>query len=89
MPTPKSTAVKEDQLNRMAPAARDAALGDVIVDLMAQVNALVTDVNNLRTRHNAAMVKLDADAGVTDTNYNALQAAPAITAQPVGDLSTR
>jgi hypothetical protein len=47
----------QDQLNRMSPAARDAMLGDVLNDLI--------------TKHNALLTKLDADAGVTDANYAA------------------
>jgi hypothetical protein len=48
----------KDQLNRMNPAAADAKLGDVLNDLI--------------TKFNAVLVKLDADAGVTDTNYSSL-----------------
>lgn len=43
------------QMNRMNPTAADAKLGDVLVELIA--------------KHNALLAKLDADAGVTDTNY--------------------
>lgn len=45
----------EDMLNRMAPAAAYAKLG--------------TAFNELIKSHNAMLAKLDADAGVTDTNY--------------------
>lgn len=48
----------KDELNRMNPAAAHVKLGDVLDELI--------------TKHNAAMAKLDADAGVTDTNYSAL-----------------
>ena len=48
----------KDELNRMNPAAAHVKLGDVLHELI--------------TKHNAAMVKLDADAGVTDTNYTTL-----------------
>lgn len=47
----------KDELNRMAPAAAHAKLGDVLDDLI--------------TKHNALCAKLDADAGVTDTDYAA------------------
>lgn len=47
----------KDELNRMNPAAAHVKLGDVLDELIA--------------KHNAAMAKLDADAGVTDTNYSA------------------
>ena len=40
------------------------ALHAVLTNLVAAVNALITDHNTLRT-------KLNADAGVTDTNYAA------------------
>lgn len=36
------------------------------IDVMS---SLVTDLTNLRTAFNTAMTKLNADAGVTDTNY--------------------
>ena len=45
----------QDRLNRMNPAAQRAALGDVVQELIDQHNALCT--------------KLDADVGVTDTDY--------------------
>lgn len=41
-----------------------AALIAVLTNLVAAVNALITDHNTLRT-------KLNADAGVTDANYAA------------------
>ena len=48
----------KDVLNRDMPANARVQLGDVIDELI--------------TKHNAAMAKLDADAGVTDTNYTTL-----------------
>ena len=48
----------KDELNRMAPAAADAKLGNVLTDIIANFNAL--------------LAKLDADAGVTDTTYTSL-----------------
>ena len=48
----------KDELNRMNPAAAHVKLGDVLYELI--------------TKHNAAMAKLDADAGATDTNYTTL-----------------
>lgn len=53
----KITKVLIEQLNKMNPAARDAKLG--------------SKLNELITNHNALCAKLDADAGVTDTNYAA------------------
>ena len=48
----------QSQLNRMNPAAADAMLGDLLKELI--------------DKHNALLAKLDADGGVTDTNYSAL-----------------
>lgn len=55
MATKNGTGNLQDELNRMNPAAGHAKLGDII--------------NELITKHNALVAKLDADAGVTDTNY--------------------
>jgi len=41
-------------------------------NLVTLINQLVTLANELKTDHNALLAKLDADAGVTDTNYAAL-----------------
>lgn len=57
----------QNQLNRMNPTAADAKLGDLLKELI--------------DKHNALCAKLDADAGVTDTNYTALHR--------VGDLESR
>jgi hypothetical protein len=53
------------------------ALRDVAVDLAALrtvANAAAVDLGVLRTAFNTAMTKLNADAGVTDTNYAAAAA---------------
>jgi len=47
----------QKNINRMNPASKHIELGDIIQELI--------------TNHNAAMAKLDADVGVTDTNYAA------------------
>ena len=47
----------KDVLNRAMPANARVQLGDVIDELI--------------TKHNALLAKLDLDAGVTDTNYTA------------------
>ena len=52
----------QDELNRTTPAAAHAKLGDVVNDLIAAVNANTAALK-------ALSAKLDADAGVTDTNY--------------------
>jgi hypothetical protein len=65
----------QGKLNRSTPAASEVRLGDIINDLITTVNAVVAD--------NVAMAaKLNADAGVTDTNY-------AVTAAAVTVLSLR
>lgn len=58
----------QDRLNRQNPASARVKLGDVMQELL-------TAYNDLATKHNALLAKLDADAGVTDTNYAATQAA--------------
>lgn len=58
MPNPNLSMTVQEQLNRSSPAAADAQLGTTLKDLITSLNALLT--------------KLDADAGVTDTNYSAL-----------------
>ena len=45
----------KDALNRAMPANARVQLGDVVDDLI--------------TKHNALLAKLDADVGVTDTDY--------------------
>lgn len=45
----------KDELNRCMPAAAHAKLGDLLDEII--------------TKHNALAAKLDADAGVTDTNF--------------------
>jgi hypothetical protein len=58
----------QDELNRCMPAAAHGKLGDVLNDLL-------TAYNDLAAKHNALLAKLDADAGVADTNYAATQSA--------------
>lgn len=55
--------------------------------LLAQLNALVVDYGEIRGHIIAALAKLDADGGVTDTNYAALWTPPALTAAAITDLS--
>lgn len=78
-----SAANIKDQLNRASPANADAALGSLVYDLANAVNALRADLSALRTKYNAVLAKLDADEGVTDTNYAATQAMSAVTASAV------
>ncbi len=51
-----------------------------------QAASLVADLATVRTALNTAMTKLNADAGVTDTNY---AAAAALTATAVTDIDAR
>ena len=55
---------KQDHLNRKSPADYDVKMGDMLQEM-------ITAYNNLATQYNALLAKLDADAGVTDTNYAA------------------
>lgn len=87
--TQKTDAQHIADLNRLTPAARDAALGQVIADLIAQNNALVADLGTMRTKLNATLTKLDGDTGVAATDYNSTNAMPALTATSVALLSTR
>jgi hypothetical protein len=55
------------------------APGSDVRQLVVQHNKLVDDVELLRSKLAAVLTKLDSDAGVTDTNYNALHAPAAAT----------
>lgn len=79
----------QDQLNRCMPVAADVKLGDVLADLITQSNRQSTAIANVVSKHNGLAAKLDADGGVTDTNYVSLQGATAFTAATVTDLETR
>lgn len=70
---------KQEKVNKSSPALSKAKLGDVVAELVAQVNALTV-------ASNARGTKLDADAGVTDTNYAALTSVPAT---PIKSLEAR
>lgn len=58
-------------------------------NLVIQLNKLVADLETLRAAYAATLAKLDADAGVTDTNYVALNTvlAASLTASKIGDES--
>lgn len=73
---------------------RTALRGSDANDLLVQFNKLVDDVevlraglNTLATNFNATLTKLDADAGVTDVNYNSLQAVVRTTYDAAADLT--
>ena len=59
--------------------ARSTKENTEIRALLASVQA---DLETLRAKHNALLAKLDSDAGVTDTNYNALHAVGTLSIQP-------
>lgn len=72
-------------------AAFNLAVADITA-LQATLAATQADLATLRTAFNTAMTKLNADAGVTDTNYAAdaalTSAAPAaVTTAVVGGLT--
>lgn len=48
-------------------------------DIVREWNQMVALLNQLRTKFNAVLTKLDADAGVTDTNYNSLHNVSTVT----------
>lgn len=71
------------RLNKMSPTARDAFLGDLLYDMIASLNTLINDTQALRNRFNATNAKLDADVGVNDTNYAALNNAGGVSAATI------
>lgn len=52
-------------------ASDHATFKTVVDEVKASVNALGVDAAARLTKYNATLAKLDADAGVTDTNYAA------------------
>jgi hypothetical protein len=74
------------KLDNATPGTKDVGLGQIIDDLITAHNLLVTALNAVRADHNTLIAKLNADAGVTDTNY-AVSTASAQTAVTV--LSAR
>lgn len=47
------------------------------VDLIRELDTLRAELDDIRTKYAALLTKLDADAGVTDTNYASTLALPA------------
>jgi hypothetical protein len=72
------TGLHGDQAIRLRPILSGAS------DVVAVIEDLVALVNETRDAHNALLAQLDADAGVTDTNYVATHtvAAPAVVYPP-------
>lgn len=69
----------QEKLNKASPVNAKAKLGDVVAELVTQLNAVTTS-------YNALLVKLDADVGVTDTNYSSTRA---VSATAIKGLETR
>jgi hypothetical protein len=63
------------------------ARGSDLDALVVEFNKLVDDVEAIRAKYAAALAKLDADGGVTDTNYVATQTvlAATLTAAKIGN----
>jgi len=80
----------QKRLNRLAPAARDAHLGDVIEDLITNHNLLLASYNDLQTKYDALLAHLDT-ANVTGIgNANAATyGETATTAATIKTLSQR
>jgi len=57
----------------MAQGFASGELWDVLSDLVDDLEALKTLANEVKADHNALLAKLDADAGVNDTDYAATQ----------------
>ena len=68
----------QQKLNRSTPATADVGLGDIINDLIVICTAQNAAIAALKADHNTLVAKLNADAGVTDTNYAASTAAAAV-----------
>ncbi len=78
--------------NGMSQGALVAFLQNVVTlvnEMRGDLNAVRADLSALHTKYNAALAKLDADAGVTDTNYVATQAAPALTSTDVATAALK
>lgn len=86
---PKTDAQHAKDISRTAPALSQAQVGQVVLDLLATTNALVADLTALRTKYNAVLAKLDADGGVTATDFAATQAMAAPTAKTVPTFANR
>lgn len=60
-----------DLLNRAMPIAKLVGLGTLLQEIVTALNAHTTAINALISDHNTLRAKLNADDGVTDTNYAA------------------
>ena len=62
---------RQEKVNKSSPAMSKAKLGDVVAELVTQVNILTAAQNVL-------VAKLNADAGVTDVNYATVASTPIV-----------
>lgn len=68
-------------------AADHATFKTVVDELKTDYTALLADITAHRTSYNALLAKLDADGGVTDTNYVATVPFAALTATAIAASS--
>ena len=57
--------------------SRNPDLVSILHNFVDDIGTVKTFCNSLRTAYQATLAKLDADAGVTDTNYAATNPGPA------------
>lgn len=90
MDWPAPVSRNQDELNSMNPAARDAALGDCVNDLITNYNALQAFCVGLQTKYAALLAHIDAGnvAGIGNGNTAAYGVASP-TATQITDLSDR
>ena len=63
-------------------AARNLSAGLMDPDVMIEMRAILADLVALKVAYAVLTAKLDADTGVTDTNYTTLCAPPAANIVP-------
>lgn len=78
-----ATVNSTDYAATFTPAALTAAVITGASGAVALANALIVDITAWRTKFVLALAHLDADTGVTDTNYAALWTPAAITATAI------
>lgn len=68
------------------PQSAEFVAAQQIANLVADLEVLRAGLAALAGKYNATLTKMDSDAGITDTNYNALGAATVTTYDAAGDL---
>jgi len=77
----------QDHLNRSMPIAQRVMLGDLLAALIARVNAQDAQLAAMTTAYNAALTKLDGEAGLATHNFGTDNAAPQFAAPvPIAPL---